>query len=157
VQEVKWESRVKNKESRKTRCRRTSLPVFASIMNQQLPKIKSFTDIIAWQEGHKLVLMVYQKTKQFPKDEIFGITSQMRRCAVSITSNIAEGFSRQSSKEKVQFYFVSLGSLTELQNQALIARDIDYISKEEFKVIADKTVEVHKILNGLIKSSRRIA
>lgn len=126
-------------------------------MNQQLPKIKSFTDIIAWQEGHKLVLMVYGKTKQFPKDEIFGLTSQMRRCAVSITSNIAEGFSRQSLKEKVQFYFISLGSLTELQNQALIARDIDYISKEEFKIIADKTVEVHKILNGLIKSLRKTA
>lgn len=101
--------------------------------------------------------MVYGKTKQFPKDEIFGLTSQMRRCAVSITSNIAEGFSRQSLKEKVQFYFISLGSLTELQNQALIARDIDYISKEEFKIIADKTVEVHKILNGLIKSLRKTA
>ena len=117
-------------------------------------KIKSFTDLDAWKEGHRLVLMIYKITKNFPKDELFGLTSQIRRCAVSITSNIAEGFSRQSYKEKIQFYSIALGSVTELQNQLLIARDVKYIKQEEFLLIAEKSVKVHKIINGLIKSSR---
>lgn len=85
-------------------------------MNTEEPKkkIQSFTDLNAWKEGHLLVILVYKITKSFPKDELFGIVNQMRRCAVSITSNIAEGFSRQTFKEKVQFYCISLGSLTEL-------------------------------------------
>ncbi len=117
-------------------------------------KIRSFTDLDAWKEGHKLVLMIYGITKQFPKDELFGLTSQIRRCSVSITSNIAEGFSRQSYKEKIQFYSIALGSVTELQNQLLIARDVSYIKQDEFLPIAEKSIKVHKIINGLIKSSR---
>lgn len=116
--------------------------------------IKSFTDLNAWKEGHKLVLMIYNITKLFPKEEMFGLVSQMRRCAVSITSNIAEGFSRQSYREKAQFYSVAQGSVTELQNQLLIARDVDFIGKEKFQEIALQSVTVHKIINGLIKSSR---
>ena len=77
-------------------------------MNQKLGKIKSFVDLDAWKEGHKLVLVIYNLTKAFPHEEAFGLNSQMRRCAVSITSNIAEGFSRQSYKEKIQFYSISL-------------------------------------------------
>jgi len=76
----------------------------------------------------------------------------MRRAAISITSNIAEGFSRQGLKEKIQFYYMSLGSLTELQNQLLIARDVGYLSKEKFQDLAQRTVEVGKVVNGLIKS-----
>lgn len=117
-------------------------------------KIKSFTDLVAWIKGHELVLKIYRITKQFPRDEIFGITNQMRRCVVSITSNIAEGFSRKSYKDKVQFYYIALGSLTELQNQLLITKDIKYIDIATFKVLADKTVVVHKLINGLIKSSK---
>jgi len=117
-------------------------------------KIRSFTDLDAWKEGHKLVLMVYRVTKTFPKEEIFGLSSQMRRCVVSITSNIAEGFSRQSYKEKIQFYSIALGSTTELQNQLLVARDVGYLSKKEFQKTAEQSVIVHKIVNGLIKSSR---
>ena len=117
-------------------------------------KIRSFTDLDAWKEGHKLVLMVYRVTKTFPKEEIFGLSSQMRRCVVSITSNIAEGFSRQSYKEKIQFYSLALGSTTELQNQLLVARDVGYLSKKEFQKTAEQSVIVHKIVNGLIKSSR---
>jgi four helix bundle protein len=128
-------------------------------MNQELgineiKKIQSFTDLDAWKEGHKLVLMIYQTTKDFPKDEIFGLTNQIRRCAVSITSNIAEGFSRQSYKEKIQFYHISLGSVTELQNQILIARDVKYVLPAMFTKIAEKSVQVHKIINGLIKKSK---
>lgn len=116
--------------------------------------IKSFTDLNAWIEGHKLVLMIYNITKSFPKEEVFGLVSQMRRCAVSITSNIAEGFSRQSYKEKVQFYSMAQGSVTELQNQLLIVKDVGFVGKEKFHEIALQSVTVHKIINGLIKSSK---
>ena len=85
---------------------------------------------------------------------MFGLVSQMRRCAVSITSNIAEGFSRQSYKEKAQFYSIAQGSVTELQNQLLIARDIGLITKEKFQQLAIHSITVHKIINGLIKSSK---
>ena len=98
-------------------------------------KIKSFTDLNAWKEGHGLVLSIYKITKTFPADERFGLTDQMRRCSVSITSNIAEGFSRKTKKEKAQFFYMALGSVTELQNQLLIVRDLSYISKTDFKRI----------------------
>lgn len=119
-------------------------------------KIKSFTDLNAWKEGHKLVLDIYKITQKFPKEELFGLTNQLRRAAVSLTSNIAEGFSRNSFKERIQFYHVSLGSLTEIQNQLLVARDIGYISEGDFKEIAEDTITVHKIINGLIKKSKII-
>lgn len=120
-------------------------------------KIRSFTDLEAWKRGHKLTLEIYQVTKSFPKEELFGLTSQIRRSALSITSNIAEGFSRKSSKEKIQFYFIALGSTTELQNQLLLSRDIGYIDKDIFSRIADITVEVHKLINGLIKSAKNLS
>ena len=119
-------------------------------------KIKTFTDLHTWQEAHKLALMIYKATKDFPKEELFGLISQMRRAAVSITSNIAEGFSRQSYKEKIQFYCMAQGSNTELQNQLLVAKDINYISREKFSEIAEQSVKVHKLLNGLIKKSKDI-
>jgi len=114
-------------------------------------KIKSFTDLNTWKEGHKLVLMIYKTTNDFPDIEKFGLVSQMRRCVVSITSNIAEGFSRKGSKEKIQFYFISLGSITELQNQLLISRDLKFIKEKDFQEIGQQTVVVQKLTNGLIK------
>ncbi len=120
---------------------------------QEKTKIKSFTDLKAWQESHNIVIWIYKITKNFPKEEVFGLTNQMRRCVVSVTSNIAEGFSRSSKKDKSQFYTIALGSVTELQSQLLVAKDIQYISKQEFKQIADKTVEINKMINGLIKSN----
>lgn len=117
-------------------------------------KIQSFTDLNAWQKGHVLVLSVYILTRTFPKEELFGLTSQLRRAVVSITSNIAEGFSRGFPKEKLQFYSIALGSLTEVQNQLLIARDIGYITKDQFQKIAEETIIVSKLINGLIKSLR---
>lgn len=120
-------------------------------------KIQSFTDLEAWKRGHALTLEIYRITKLFPKEELFGLTSQIRRSALSITSNIAEGFSRKSPKEKIQFYFIALGSTTELQNQLLLSRDIGYIDNVVFSKIADLTVEVHKMLNGLIKSAQNLS
>lgn len=117
-------------------------------------KIQSFTDLHAWQEGHKLVMSVYKIANSFPSEEKFGLVDQMKRAAVSITSNIAEGFSRRGKKEKTQFFYMALGSITELQNQMLIARDIGYISKTIFKELAEQSIVVSKLTNGLIKSSK---
>lgn len=118
-------------------------------------KIQSFTDLTAWQRGHELVLEIYKITKNFPREELYALVDQMRRCVISITSNIAEGFSRKSYKEKIQFYSIALGSTTELQNQLLVAKDVGYIAKEQFDSLAYLTVEVHKLINGLIKGARK--
>lgn len=119
-------------------------------------KIKSFTDLNAWKYGHKLVLAIYKITKKFPKDEIFGITNQLRRAVVSYTSNLAEGFSRNSYKEKSQFYSISLGSLTEVQNQLIISKDVGYITQKQFDTLLELTVLCSKLTNGLIKKSKTI-
>ncbi|OGH13610.1 MAG: hypothetical protein A2687_05485 [Candidatus Levybacteria bacterium RIFCSPHIGHO2_01_FULL_38_26] len=115
-------------------------------------KIRSFTDLVAWKEAHNLAVSIYKVTDEFPDKEIYSLTDQMRRSATSIGSNIAEGFSRQSRKEKLQFYYTAKGSLTELQNHLLIARDVKYLGKDGFDVLAEQTVQVSKLLNGLIKS-----
>lgn len=101
------------------------------------------------------MLEIYKVTSTFPRSEMRALVDQMRRCVVSITSNIAEGFSRNSSKEKLQFYYMALGSLTELQNQLLVAKDVHYLDKNQFKLIADQTVETGKLINGLIKFLKR--
>lgn len=117
-------------------------------------KIKTFQDLIAWQEGHKLALVVYDITIRFPSRESYSLVDQMRRCAISITSNIAEGFSRKSKKEKMQFYYMSLGSTTELQNQLILSRDLKYVNNLIFSNINEQIIKVHKLINGLIKSSK---
>jgi len=114
-------------------------------------KIKSFTDLDTWKEGHKLVLLIYESTKFFPKEERFALTDQIRRAAVSITSNIAEGFSRQSLREKIQFYSISKGSNTEVQNQSIIAKDLKYLDQEKFLELIQQSIRVSKLLSGLIK------
>lgn len=114
-------------------------------------KIRSFTDLNAWKEAHKLVLMIYKYIKDFPSDEKYGLIEQIRRAAVSVSSNIAEGFSRHSKLEKKHFYYQSLGSLTEIQNQLLISRDIGYLQRDKFNLLADQTISVSKLINSLIK------
>ena len=111
-----------------------------------------FTDLIVWQEAHALVLFIYSITKHFPKEEIYGLTSQMRRAAVSISSNIAEGFNRQSKADKVHFYSMALSSLSEVQSQGMIARDVTYMAGEDFSVLFEKSIRVSKLLNGLMRS-----
>jgi four helix bundle protein len=124
----------------------------AGIMNNG--KIKSFTDLNAWKEGHVFVLEIYKLTYKFPRDEQLGLINQIRRSVVSVTSNIAESFSRSSYKEKSQFYSMALGSLTESQNQLIIARDLNYISEIEHEAILERVIIISKLLNGLIKKSR---
>ena len=125
-----------------------------AISNMPNTKIQKFTDLYTWQSGHQLVLQIYEDTNSFPKAEMFGLTNQMRRAAVSITSNIAEGFGRSSEKEKIQFYAIARGSLTELQDQLIIAKDIRYLSDMAFDNLWQQSVTVHKLLNGLITSIR---
>lgn len=117
-------------------------------------KIQSFTDLYAWQEGHKFVILMYKLVQTLPHSENFGLKLQIRRAAVSVTSNIAEGFSRQTHKEKLHFYSTALGSLTELQNQLLIARDVHAIAATDFQAAADQSVTVSKLINGLMRATK---
>lgn len=119
-------------------------------------KINTFTDLLVWQKGHKLVLAVYKATDTFPKGEQFALTTQLRRAVTSVTSNIAEGFSRQTSADKIHFYHMALGSCTEVQNQLIIAKDLAYLQADVFAKMADLSVEVHKMINGLIKAVRGV-
>jgi four helix bundle protein len=126
-------------------------------MNQILykNKIYEFSDLIVWQEAHKLCLIIYKETVTFPKHELFGLTSQMRRASISITSNIAEGFGRRSYKEKCQFYYHSYGSLTEIQSQLLLARDLHYITTTSFDSISKQINSTQILLRAFIKSTKQ--
>ena len=115
--------------------------------------LRRFKELTAWQKAHELALFVHKCTKRFPDEEKFGLTSQTRRAAVSITSNIAEGFGRRTAQDKIHFYTMSKTSLAELQNQFLIAYDLSYISgviNLEFENRADG---VERLIAGLIKSA----
>lgn len=118
-------------------------------------KIQSFTDLIVWQKAHQLVLEVYRLSKLFPKEELFALVSQIRRAVVSITSNIAEGFGRNSEKEKLHFYAFAYGSLLEVQNQLLIAKDLGYVKQIEFDRLMALAFEIGKMLQSLIKAIKK--
>lgn len=117
-------------------------------------KLKKFTDLKAWQEGHGLLLRVYEISRGFPKSEDYGLSSQMRRSAVSVTSNLAEGFSRDSYADKAHFYVIAHGSLTELENQIIIAKDVGYIQESEFHALAIQLLLVYRIIAGLIRATK---
>jgi four helix bundle protein len=119
-------------------------------------KIKTHKDLDVWKESMSLVEEVYKLTESFPKNEIFGLTSQMRRAATSIPSNIAEGAARNSDKEFIQFLHVSLGSLAELETQLLLSRKLGFLKNEQL----DGRVErIRKMLLGLVKylKGKRVA
>ena len=111
---------------------------------------ESYRDLIAWQKARVLALEVYMCTRKFPRNEIYGLTSQMRGATVSVPSNIAEGKGRHSHKELVQFFYRALGSLLELETQLSIAHELDYIDVPLFKTIDEMTAEVGRLLNGLV-------
>lgn len=117
-------------------------------------KIESFKDLNVWKEGHHLVLFIYQLTNTFPQEEKYSIVDQMRRSASSITANIAEGFGRQTYKEKVQFYYLSKGSLAELVNFIEISKDLKYLKSSDYEELILKTGDVGKMLHGLISKSK---
>ncbi len=118
-------------------------------------KIEEFTDLKAWQLGHKFVLLVYKETQAFPKCEVYGLSSQLRRAAVSYTSNVAEGFGRWGYKDKTRFYFIALSSLDEIKSQLLISRDLGYISNETYLEFEQMSTHLKKMTHGLIKSAKK--
>lgn len=116
-------------------------------------RLRGHKDLEAWKKSMALVTTIYQITRNFPKDEIYGITNQMRRAAVSVPCNIAEGASRGYDKEFVQFLHIALGSLSELETQILIAGNLDYIPNVE--QLTSETEILRKLLNGLIYSLKK--
>lgn len=114
----------------------------------------NFKDLTAWQEGHKLVLIIYKITANFPKSETFGLTDQIRRAVVSVTSNIAEGFGRGSYKERAQFFNLSRGSLSEIDNQLIIAKDLGYINLNTYTQLENQRLIVHKLVQSLLTKTK---
>lgn len=116
---------------------------------------QSFRDLRVWQSAYELTLNIYKTTEQFPASEKFGLASQMTRAAVSVCSNIAEGFGRETPKDKGQFYITANGSLTELENQLLIAHGVGFIDKPTLLAVAQQCSATHKMLHGLQKANKR--
>ena len=113
--------------------------------------MKTHKDLNVWKESISLVTLIYEKTKLFPKDELFSLTSQIRRSAISIPSNISEGAARESNKEFLRFLFIAQGSVAELDTQLIIANNLKYLGKEDYLQIYEKLAEIRKMLAGLIK------
>jgi four helix bundle protein len=114
--------------------------------------LRSYQELIGWKKGIELVTDVYRLTQKFPKQEIYGLTSQIRRAAVSIPSNIAAGQGRMSRGEFKQFLGHARGSVFELESQILIARNLAYLKLEEGEFLLERIAEVGRVLNGLLKS-----
>ncbi len=117
-------------------------------------KTSSYKDLIVWQKSFNLSIAVYRITKTFPKDEVYALTSQIRRCAVSIPSNIAEGYTRHRKLEFIQFLQIAFASGAELETQLLIAKEVGYLSIEDFQRTGKMLLEVQKMLNSLINKIR---
>ncbi len=122
-----------------------------------MDKIRTFEDLVIWQEAHVLTLLIYEVTKNFPSSEKFNLTSQLRRAAVSVESCIAEGFSRFHYKERVNFYYDSRGSLGEIHSQLLDARDLRFITTEIFHKVYLQIDKTGVILGGLIRQTERLS
>ena len=111
----------------------------------------SFEDVIAWQKAHAFTLLVYQLTREFPKDELFGLTSQFRRAAVSIEANIAEGYKKLSKPEKLRFLNISEGSLAECRNYIILSKDLRYIDEEQYQEMFFAIEEASRLLTSYCK------
>ena len=113
-----------------------------------------FQDLKVWQKARVLVKKVYETTKKFPSDELYGLTSQMRRAAVSVPLNIAEGTGRYHKKEYTHFLYMARGSIYELLTLILLAADLEYLQEPEAEMLSESSGEITAMLNGLIKSLR---
>lgn len=114
-------------------------------------KIRNFRDLEVWKLGKMIVLDIYKITKEFPKDEIYALTSQMRRSALSVPSNVAEGFNRFHNKEYKQFLYIALGSCAELETQIEVAYELKYILETTMKEVLEKIDHETRMLRNLIK------
>lgn len=117
--------------------------------------VKTFKDLLVWQKSVSLVEVVYNFTSSFPKEEIYGLTSQMRRASISIASNIAEGSSRKTTKEFIRFLSIANGSLMELETQLIIAEKLQMLSKNNCGLAIEKIDEISRMINSLINSLLR--
>jgi four helix bundle protein len=117
--------------------------------------VKSLHDLVAWQKAMELVTEIYQVSQKFPKEEMFGLTSQIRRAAVSIPSNIAEGRGKSSKGESQQFLHHSMGSLAEVETQIVIAQNLGYLNAAEAEPVMEIIAEVGRLLNGLLTSLKK--
>lgn len=115
-----------------------------------MQKIESFQQLNVWQASHRLALEIYLLTKQFPREEKFGLVSQMRRAAVSVPANIAEGFKKRGTKDKINFYNISQGSLEELRYYLILSRDLGYL--KDHAATEQKTEIISRMLTALIRS-----
>ena len=122
------------------------------IIKIYMDKIKNFYNLEAWKQAHQLILEIYKITKNFPKEELYGLVSQLRRAASSITANIAEGFARFHYKDKIRFYYQARASVAEVQNFLLLAKDLNYINFETCKKLGEKANDAARLINGLIRS-----
>lgn len=116
----------------------------------------TYRDLKVWQAAVEMVVQVYRETQNFPKKETYGLTIQIRRAAVSVASNIAEGKGRSSDKELLQFLSYAKGSLFEVETQTVIAHRLGYLSQSQSEAILSQTSEVGRLLNGLIRAFRLV-
>ncbi len=121
-----------------------------------MTRINTFQDLQVWQKAHQLVLAVYKVTKEFPYEERFILSAQQKRAAISIASNIVEGFRRRTTKDSLHFYNMSQGSLEELKYQLLLSKDLRFITEAEFKRVSDLSDEVGKLLFRWIESNKQL-
>ncbi|WP_017733557.1 four helix bundle protein [Nafulsella turpanensis] len=110
----------------------------------------NYKELKVWDLSHQLVLQVHRITLQFPKEEAFSFTQQIRRSAISVPSNIAEGCGRSSDKDLVRFLHISMGSANELEYQLLLTKDLNYLPEEDYQVIVEKLIQIKKMLNSFI-------
>jgi len=116
--------------------------------------LKTHKDLEVWKNAIEFVTSIYRVTENFPKTEIYGLTSQLRRSAVSIPSNIAEGAARNHTKEFIQFLYIALASSTELETQLIISNNLKFLSDEESNKLLTELSHISKMIQGLIKSVR---
>ncbi len=117
-----------------------------------MQEARGFKKLICWQKAYYLALMIYRLTKRFPKSEIYGLSLQLRRAAVSVPANIAEGNERRHKKEHLQFLAIARGSLSEIETYLQLAQDLKYLTETEYEKVNNLRVEVGKLLRGLMKS-----
>ncbi|HXE91895.1 MAG TPA: four helix bundle protein [Terriglobales bacterium] len=125
------------------------------MLNEEGMTVKTYADLVAWQKAIDLVLDVYRATRSFPKEEAYGLTAQVRRAAVSVPSNIAEGQGRGSTGEFLQFIGHAKGSLFELETQLTIAGRLEYLHETELARLLQSCSELGRIINGLLRSLRK--
>ena len=113
--------------------------------------VKTYRDLIVWQKAMELVTEIYVHTKSFPEDEHYGLTSQLRRCSISLPSNVAEGYGRNSTQDYIRFLRIANGSLFELQTQLEIASNLGFLTGEIFSVLFESSREIERMLSSLIK------